>query len=178
MHEGVARVAVHVCTQKIRLLKYHTMTKTMSYGPQHSGIVDRPQEQDVSMGQDNGSIRTAMSVRATHGACTLPLHNEAVSGSFEIPRGLPDAGRKKDDEDDISVLTEFSGMEEEEDASSQVTAGTETWTVVTTATDSTTIPTRNTRQVLPEQTAKRRHGVCENGNPLLDNSNFKRRRKR
>jgi hypothetical protein len=89
-------------------------------------------------------------------------------------------------DDDISVLTEFSGMEEEEDASSQVTTGTEARTVVTTTTGSTTIPTRHVGQVtatsLQQQhkITKRRNAAVDknNGFPPMDNSQYKRRRMR
>jgi hypothetical protein len=89
-----------------------------------------------------------------------------------------------EDDDDVSVLTECSGMmeeEEEEDASSQVTAPStsEAWTVVTSATDSTTIPTRNTGALGNQQRkTKRRHGVVAENPFAYDNSAFKRRRKR
>lgn len=102
-----------------------------------------------------------------------------------------------DMEDDISVLTEFSGMEEEEDALSQVTAATEARTVVTTTTGSTTVPTRNLAPVAPSSVAsstqhslllpripesqrrsKRLSPVADahHGVPLLDNNQYKRRR--
>jgi len=146
------------------------------------GLRKRPSDQDEYMGQDSRSISTTMGVRIppSNRTAGFPLHaplraNPIASGeSFVIPRGWG-CERMKADDDDVSVLTEYSGMEEEEDACSQVTAA-ESWTVVTTATDSTTIPTRNIATLKAEQQRKRRV-ACENGLPL-DNSQFKRRRKR
>ena len=108
----------------------------------------------------------------------------------EARNGQQDMQQDENNNDDISVLTEFSGMEEEEDASSQVTAGTEARTVVTTTTGSTTIPTRNIGQVFaprsnplqkhPRLLAKRRNAAVDknNGLPPVDNSQYKRQRMR
>jgi hypothetical protein len=129
------------------------------------------------MVQDARSIDTVMGVRAANGSCNIPLHHEAVRASFEIPRSLPD-GRRMDN-DDVSVLTDYSGMEEEEeDACSQVTKASESWTVVTTATDSTTIPTRNIATEMTQRRTKRRHVVVSENPFVHDNAPFKRCRKR
>ncbi len=158
----------------------HTMTRTMNYRTKRSRIACPPQEQDDCMVQDARSIDTGMGVRATNGSCNIPLHHhEAAKASFEIPRGQPDGRRIDKDDDNISVLTEFSGMEEEEeDASSQVTKTSESWTVVTTATDSTTIPTRNKAPELTQRRTKRRHAVVSENPFAHDNASFKRCRKR
>ena len=144
------------------------------------------QEQDDYMIEDTRSIDTAMGVRDSSYVGPpynmFPLHDEAVRTSFELPRGLQ-GSRRMLDEDDISVLTEFSGMEEEEeeDASSQVTVSvtSELWTVVTTATGSTTIPTRNINPELSSQRgAKRRYNIVAENPFAHDNTHFKRCRKR
>lgn len=113
----------------------------------------------------------------------------AAEAAEEARNGQEDMQQDEGNDDDISVLTEYSGMEEEEDASSQVTAGTEARTVVTTTTGSTTIPTRNVGQLeassasLQKQQqqlklAKRRNAAVDknNGLPPIDNSQYKRRR--
>jgi hypothetical protein len=180
----------------------------------HESTSQPPSEQeDQTMDQeDTGSVPTASAVRAFDGPggysyFSLPLHRapctEMKSREFVIPRTPTEIAaaaaeateaaqyarhemQQDDYEDDISILTEYSGMEEEEDASSQVTAGTETRTVVTTTTGSTTIPTCNAGQFgissassrQPYAMSKRRNAVMDanNGLPPLDNSEFKRRR--
>lgn len=168
------------------------------------------EQEDQTMDQeDTASVPTASAVRAFDGPggysyFSLPLHRapntELKSKEFVIPRTPTEIAaaaaeateaalremQQDDYEDDISILTEFSGMDEEEDASSQVTAGTETRTVVTTTTGSTTIPTRNACQLGISATSsrqqyeinKRRNAVMDakNGLPPLDNSQYKRRR--
>lgn len=114
-----------------------------------------------------------------------PLEIAALAAADAVRNGLQDM-QQDENSDDISVLTEYSGMEEEEDASSQVTAGTEARTVVTNTTGSTTIPTRNVGQVATvssssqQKIAKRRNAAVDklNGFPPLDNSQYKRRRVR
>ena len=165
-------------------------------------------QDDQAMDQeDAGSVPTASAVRAYDGPrgysyFSLPLHRAPTSDSelkskeFVIPRTPAEIAAateaaeyarhemlQDDYEDDISILTEFSGMEEEEDASSQVTAGTETRTVVTTTTGSTTIPTRNAGDLGISSTSfhtmnKRRNAVVDanHGLPPLDNSQYKRLR--
>ena len=163
----------------------NTMTRAMNYRTKRPRVIIRqlPPEQDEYMGQDTRSIDTAMGVRATNGAPFWPPQHEAVQGSFAIPRGLADGRRMECNDDDISVLTEFSGMmeDEEEDASSQTTAPvttSEAWTVVTTATDSTTIPTRNTgTETSQRRRTKRRHVVVSENLFAHDNTPFKRRKR-
>ena len=167
-------------------------------------------EEDQSMDQeDAGSVPTASAVQAFDGPggysyFSLPLHRatapELQSKEFVIPRTPAEIAaataeaaeaaenalhemQQDDYEDDISILTEFSGMDEEEDASSQVTAGTETRTVVTTTTGSTTIPTRNAGDLGISSNShytmnKRRNAVVDanHGLPPLDNSHSKRLR--
>lgn len=171
-------------------------------------------QEDQTMDQEEtGSVPTASAVRAFDGPggysyFSLPAHRapntELKSKEFVIPRTPTEIAaaaaeateaaqyaryemQQDDYEDDISILTEFSGMDEEEDATSQVTAGTETKTVVTTTTGSTTIPARNAGRLgissnsSRQQYAmnKRRNAVVDanNGLPPLDNSQYKRRRK-
>ena len=82
-----------------------------------------------------------------------------------------------DENDDISVLTEFSVMDtDEEDTVSQVTARTVV-TTNTTGTDSTTIPRRNISQIKAPQPTKRRHGMLSMKGVPHDNHLAKRRRK-
>ncbi len=161
--------------------------------------------------EDAGSVPTTSAVRAFDGPrgysyFSLPLHrapttdSELKSKEFVIPRTPAEIAaataeateaaeyarhemQQDDYEDDISILTEFRGMEEEEDATSQVTAGTETRTVVTTTTGSTTIPTRNAGDLGISSTSfhglnKRRNAVVDanHGLPPLDNSQYKRLR--
>ena len=148
----------------------------MKYRTKRPQMPCRPTQQNDNVRQDNRSIDTAMGVAATDECRATPLHQESVSGAFVIQRDRED-GRRMDD--DISVLTECSFMDEDEDTSSQVTAAaaSETWTVVTTATDSTTIPTRNTARLRAHRNKRRNAVVTEN--PFAhDNSPFKRRRKR
>ena len=98
---------------------------------------------------------------------------------FVIPSRRYPAGPVLMDEedDDISVLTEFSVMDEEEDATSQITARTVV-TTGTTGTDSTTIPRRNISQVMPQPTTvKRQHHAMMPMKAPHDNHAAKRRRK-
>ena len=79
------------------------------------------------------------------------------------------------EDDDSSTLTEYS-MEEEDDNVSQTTQNT-AWTVITTGTDSTTVPTRN----FPISNDKRerlggKRPAQRKDNRLLSNSQFKRQR--
>lgn len=131
------------------------------------------QEQDENM-QDNTSITPLIGVPSNN---QFPIYQEAcaVSEAFIIP-GPPPPFKTDETEDNISVLTDCSWMDEEEDASSQVAASvaSESLTVVTSATDSTTIPTRNTLIQPMENRTKRRNVVSV----ALDNTPFKRRRKR
>lgn len=153
---------------------------------------------DQIMGQEDiESVPTASAVRAFDGPGGYSYFNflrrrspsaDLQSKEFVIPQTPTEiaaaADMQQDDfEDDISILTEYSGMEEEEDASSQITAGTEAKTVVTTTTGSTTIPTRNASiglSAASQQYAmnKRRNALMDANNGLspMDNSQFKRRR--
>jgi len=116
-----------------------------------------------------------------------PLEMAAAATAGAALNGLQDMQQDKND-DDISVLTEYSGMEEEEDASSQVTSGTDVRTVVTNTTGSRTVPTRNAGQeaTIPnssqqqQKLSKRRNVAIDklNGFPPFDNSQYKRRRMR
>ena len=141
------------------------------------GSATRPlQEQDENM-QDETSITPIIGMRTnSDSSVPMPLYHEAcaVSETFVIP-GPPPPVRNDEIEDNISVLTDCSWMDEEEDASSQVAASvaSESWTVVTSATDSITIPTRNTLTHPVEKKTKRRHVVSV----AYDNGPFKRRRK-
>jgi hypothetical protein len=143
-------------------------------------IMHSPQRRVDSMGsdrmQDDDSVATTMGVRPT----TMPMdainsapNEPPVCSPFVIPKRLPGTATGDDDDDDISVLTEFSLMDDEEDSLSQVT----TWTVVTTGTDSTTLPRRNSVPVQPKSATKRRHATISLKVPH-DNSSFKRRRRR
>lgn len=154
--------------------QHNAMTRSTNYRCKRARRAIRPPQQDECMGQDNGSIDTQMGVREMQGTCTMPLHTEAGNKAFVIPTGLSDERRMNDD--DISVLTEFSGMDEEEDACSQVTAT--SWTVVTTSTDSTTIPTTNTTLAMPQPRTKRRNLAFSENVFAQNNTPFKRRRKR
>lgn len=137
------------------------------------------EEEDVSMrDEDDKSIATTMGVRAKFRSFAsrtqgLESSNGFVSGnSFVLPKPLDESVDMKED-DDISTLTEYS-MDEEDDNVSQTTTNT-TWTVVTTGTDSTTVPTRN---LLPGGTLNgmtKRSMVPDNA-LMRDNSKFKRRR--
>jgi hypothetical protein len=135
------------------------------------------QEQDEVMGgqqEDNTSITPLIGARTNNDASPMPqCHGAcAMTESFLMP--CPPPVRNNDDEDNISVLTDCSWMmDEEEDANSQVAASvvSESWTVVTSTTGSTTIPTTNTLST--DQRMKRRNLVSV----ARDNEPFKRRRK-
>jgi hypothetical protein len=138
------------------------------------------EEEDVTMqDEDEASAATSMGVRAKYGgypsrARDVESANESVAGnSFVLPQPLDDSVDMKDD-DDISTLTEYS-MDEEDDNVSQTTTNT-TWTVVTTGTDSSTVPTRNVLQGGTLHGMTKRHMVHDNA-LMRDNSKFKRRRK-
>lgn len=129
-----------------------------------------PPEQDETMAQqDTASITTL--IGSVHQPPILPFfhENRVVTESFVIPPPIA-----RNDDDNISVLTDSSWMmDEEEDAGSQVAASVASvsWTVVTSATDSTTIPAHNTQ--FADTRAKRRQVVSV----PYDNGPFKRRRK-
>eukprot|EP00934_Nitzschia_sp_Nitz4_P002525 Nitzschia sp. Nitz4//scaffold75_size92586//75545//76150//NITZ4_004868-RA/size92586-processed-gene-0.50-mRNA-1//-1//CDS//3329557744//2515//frame0 len=169
--------------------------------------VDGPDEA-MSNTDDNASIPTTMGVKADsdYGSVSQyyhpPLHHtsSAVFQDFVVPQtpaellaaaksrqlsSGPDSSaddremQQGRDLDDISVLTEFSGMDEEEDALSQVTVNTETRTVVTTTTASST--RTNVPGTSQQQTqVKRRSAAVDkhSGLPPVDNGQFKRRRRR
>jgi hypothetical protein len=160
-------VIPYIITRMTRTNKFR-MKGGDTPGMKRDSVARRMPEQDETMGQqDNTSITPLIGTAPTHQGSAMQLYNEslAVAESFVIPPPV------RNDDDNISVLTDCSWMmEEEEDASSQVAASvaSESWTVVTTATDSTTIPTHNSRHA-----DKRRHVVSV----AYDNGPFKRRRK-
>lgn len=138
------------------------------------------EEEDVAMqDEDEASAATSMGVRAKSGGFPsrgrdVDSANERYAGnSFVLPNPLDDSVDMKGD-DDISTLTEYS-MDEEDDNVSQTTTNT-AWTVVTTGTDSSTVPTRN---FLPGRTLPRmtKRPMVPDNALLRDNSRFKRRRK-
>jgi hypothetical protein len=137
-------------------------------------------EEDVTMhDEDDASAATSMGVRAKFGGFpSRPRELETTNGSvacnsFVLPKPLDDSVDMKED-DDISTLTEYS-MDDEDDNVSQTTTNT-TWTVVTTGTDSSTVPTRN---LLPGGTLHRmtKRPMVPDNALMRDNSKFKRRRK-
>jgi hypothetical protein len=158
---------------------------------------------------EESSVATTMGVKAdTNGLfvlrppCDLESVNGSVSGnSLLLPRPLVAAAAAaavtdatvaaqddnygdylmENNDDDVSILTEHSIMDEEEDDNiSQATHNT-SWTVITTGTDSTTIPTRNftssygqnNKKMPPRKKGKRN---LTKDAILLSNSQFKRRR--
>jgi hypothetical protein len=146
----------------------------------------RTEDEDAVMKDDDegGSVATTMGVMAdTHGLFVLrPLRDlESVNGSVTgnslvLPRPLAQDDADLMDDDDISTLTEYS-MEEEDDNVSQATQNT-SWTVVTTGTDSTTVPTRNfasTGDIANKPRTNGKRNLSKDG-MLLSNSHFKRRR--
>jgi hypothetical protein len=143
------------------------------------GRCQKEDEEDVTMhDEDENSVATTMGVRANVGGGPsrqrdFESTNGSVSGnSFVLPKPLDDSVDMKED-DDISTLTEYS-MDEEDDNVSQTTTNT-TWTVVTTGTDSTTVPTRN---LLPGGALHRitKRSMIPDNAMMRDNSRFKRRR--
>ena len=135
--------------------------------------------------EDEGnSVATTMGVKAdTHGLFVVrpPRDLESVNGSVTgnslvLPRPLDQDEGDIMEDDDVSTLTEYS-MEEEDDNISQATQNT-AWTVVTTGTDSTTVPTRNFPSAGEMSSKPRMNGkrnMMKDGT-LLSNSQFKRRR--
>jgi len=138
------------------------------------------EDEDAMMMDDEGnSIATNMCVRPDVGFAYRPRGPESVNGSvtgnsFVLPRpvGVKDREDMMED-DDISTLTEYS-MEEDDDNVSQTTTNTALLSVVTTGTDSTTVPTRN----FPAETRQRvtKRPMLKENALLRDNSHFKRRR--
>jgi hypothetical protein len=133
---------------------------------------------------DGGSVATTMGVMAdTRGLFVLRSSRElesvdgSVTGnSLVLPGSLTQDDGDLMDDDDISTLTECS-MDEEDDNFSQATQNT-SWTVVTTGTDSTTVPTRNfasAGDITNKSQMNGKRTLMKNG-VLLSNSKFKRRR--
>ena len=146
--------------------------------------IDREEDRLDSMSSDRmqeDDGNSIMAVRPT----TLPLVAATMDRNsppclpvtpFVIPRRYPGPPLMEED-DDISVLTEFSLMDEEEDVASQVTARTVV-TTGTTGTDSITIPRRNISQVMAQPTTvKRQHHAMMPLKVPHDNHTAKRRRK-
>jgi hypothetical protein len=152
----------------------------------NKGRRPRLEEDDAMMTDEDesNSIATTMGVKAdNHGSFVtrnlqdLESTNGSVAGnSLVLPRPLgQDEGDDMED-DDISTLTEYS-MEEEDDTGSQATHNT-AWTVITTGTDSTTVPTRNFPSLEEMKRKSRANGKRSKfkEGTLLSNSQFKRRR--
>lgn len=148
------------------------------------GILSSSSDDDDVMMEDD-DVATTQGVKAdaqgfaVRAPCDIDTAGSVTGSSLILPRPLgADDGERlsMEDDDDISTLTEYS-MEEEDDNVSQTTQNT-AWTVTTTGTDSTTVPTRNfpsppdsnNREQLGEKRATRKE------NKLLNNSQFKRRR--
>ncbi|KAG7366940.1 hypothetical protein IV203_029610 [Nitzschia inconspicua] len=144
-------------------------------------------EDSMMTDEDEGSsVATTMGVKAdTNGLFVSrpPRDLDSVNGSVTgnsliLPRPLDQNEEDDMEDDDVSTLTEYS-MEDEDDNGSQATQNTN-WTVVTTGTDSTTVPTRNhpfngnMKNSKPRARGKR--NLMRDG-ALLSNSQFKRRRK-
>jgi hypothetical protein len=166
----------------------HTERKSEAQRSNDSGGDD-----DVMMMEDEGnSITTTMGVFMGYG--TSPRRSrpssreyESVNGSvtgnsFVVSKHVVSSegtgeggGEMLLDNDDISTLTEYS-MDEEDDDVSQTTANT-AWTVVTTGTDSTTVPTRNFLPVDPSRQRMTKRPLLKEASLLRDNSQFKRRRR-
>jgi hypothetical protein len=131
---------------------------------------------------DSNSIATTMGVKDDFYtlANRQPRDLESIAGSvtgnsLALPKALGQKRAEMMEDDDVSTLTEYS-MEEEDDNISQTTQNT-AWTVITTGTDSTTVPTRNfpfARDTRQQREGRKRQMIKEN--VLLSNSQFKRRR--
>ena len=145
------------------------------------GLQTTDNDDDDVMMEDDG-VATTQGVKAdaqgfaVRPPCDIDADGSVTGNSLILPIPLQgDIGEGIPMEDDeISTLTEYS-MEEEDDNVSQTTQNT-AWTVITTGTDSTTVPTRNfptsgdKRERLGEKRPVRKE------NRLLNNSQFKRRR--
>ena len=162
---------------------------TKDRGSQNNEISTDNDDDDVMMEEDD-DVATTQGVKADaqgHFAvrppCELDAEGSVAGNSLILPVSLQqdDSGEEIPmEDDDISTLTEYS-MEEEDDNVSQTTQNT-AWTVITTGTDSTTVPTRN----FPpngngsgggdkrERLGEKRPGRKEHR--LFNNSQFKRRR--
>jgi hypothetical protein len=138
-------------------------------------------DDDDAMMEDDDAA-TAQGVKAdargfaVRRPCDIDAEGSVTGNSLILPRPLPDDSGEimSMEDDDVSTLTECS-MEEEDDNVSQTTQNT-AWTVITTGTDSTTVPTRN---FFPNGDKRKEMGEkrsMKKENRLLSNSQFKRRR--